>query len=304
MNHQQNISNAEINAAKNVWEVFCILKWKRNGGIRIDSNRRRSAKILISGLVLVGGLTCVGWYLQHREKTFVTAPPRQPMDSLTVSLHQESVMVLGGSMAHGWKDPNDDSYLRRAFQSLTNSTNTNYTYTDQTIIGGRAISVQQNNELPTWLSNDKPNIVVISWGLLDDSYDKTPIDQFSDAIHDEIAQSLSQNAVVLIVTPPVVQAAATNYHAQVEAYIDAEFNVAASFHNGNIYCFNLNDEMSKYMTAHGQTWQQYKGDVWHPNQAGHELAGNLLYNDLIQIFGTNPIQYETNIAPAHWTETK
>lgn len=275
--------------------MFYIRRQTHDRGGRIKSyRRRRTAKIFGTGLVLAAILTYVGLYLQHHQSSNVTVSPRQPMDSLTSSLNQETVMVIGGSMAHGWKDPHDDSYLKRAFQSLTNSTNTKYIYDDQSIIGGRAVGVQQKNELPTWLNKDKPNIVVISWGLLDDAYDKTPIDQFANAIHDEISQCLNRDDVVMIITPPVVQATATYYHSKVEAYIEAEFKEAASFQNGNVYCFNLNDEMSKYMAAHGQTYQLYKGDSWHPNQAGHELGGKLLFNDFVQTFGSKPIQYGKN----------
>jgi lysophospholipase L1-like esterase len=240
-------------------------------------------------------MTYIGWIFGHTHTSLgpVVLPPIKPSDTLTPSLNKEKVTILGGSMAYGWKDPNDNSYLRRAFQALTSTTNTQYTYIDHTLIGGRAVGIAQSKKLSTWLKEDRPNIVVISWGLLDDMYDKTPLDQFRTAIHDEINQSLQHQAVVMIVTPPVVEATATTTgHSQMENYVQAELAVAASFRNANIYTFDVNEEMTTYLQVHGQTWQPYFGDSWHPNQAGHELAGQLLFNDLIQTFGTTPIRYQ------------
>lgn len=115
---------------------------------------------------------------------------------------------------------------------------------------------------------------------------------FKQAVHSEISDALKAHAVVLIVSPPVVQALATYYHSEAETWIQAEFQVADSFHNRNVHNINLNAQMDSYLTAHGETYLAYRGDNWHPNEAGHLLAGQLLYNNVLVTFGMNPILYK------------
>ncbi|WP_237716366.1 SGNH/GDSL hydrolase family protein [Alicyclobacillus hesperidum] len=248
----------------------------------------RGAGLVLSGAMLMVGGWCIGT-LQNRSDNVLAATPTGQLSS---QLTTQKVMIIGGSMAHGWKDPNNDSYLKRAFAALSNSTDTQYTYDDRTVVGGSPVGLDKNGKYATWLAEDKPQIVVISWGLLNDVYDKTPMAAFSQAIHDEIQEALAANAVVIFVTSPVTKATATYNHAEVENYIAVEQQQASSFDNPNIYFIDLNHDMSVYMAAHGQTWQQYYGDSWHPNEAGHELAGELLFDDFIETFGTGPIEWQ------------
>ncbi|GMA56105.1 hypothetical protein GCM10025858_06080 [Alicyclobacillus sacchari] len=60
--------------------------------------------------------------------------------------------------------------------------------------------MDKSGKYATWLAEDKPQIVVISWGLLNDVYDKTPMASFNQAIHNEIQEALAANAVVIFVT--------------------------------------------------------------------------------------------------------
>ncbi|WP_206918518.1 SGNH/GDSL hydrolase family protein [Alicyclobacillus suci] len=265
---------------------------------KVQNKVQRYKKIrnTVTYVICAAALVLGGWALakvQSSNKALLeTTPPNSLQDKLTT----EKVMIIGGSMAHGWKDPNDNSYLKRAFASLSDSTNTNWVYDDRTTVGGSPVSLQKKATLQTWLDKDKPQVVVISWGLLNDVYDKTPMNKFNAAFKDEIKKSLAAHAVVLIVTSPVTKATALYDHDQVEQYIQNEVKDASAFHSKNIYFIDLNSTMSTYMKAHNQTWQMYYGDSWHPNQAGHELGGKLLYNELIQTFGTGPILYKRNTA--------
>ncbi|TDY47983.1 GDSL-like lipase/acylhydrolase family protein [Alicyclobacillus sacchari] len=254
--------------------------WRRIG---------RGAGLVMCGAMLMVGGWCMGT-LQSRSDNVMAATPAGQLSS---QLTTEKVMVVGGSMAHGWKDPNNDSYLRRAFQALSNSTDTQYEYDDRTVVGGSPVGLDKSGKYATWLAEDKPQIVVISWGLLNDVYDKTPMASFNQAIHNEIQEALAANAVVIFVTSPVTKATATYNHAEVENYIATEQAQASSFDNPNIYFIDLNHDMSVYMAAHGQTWQSYYGDSWHPNEAGHELAGELLFDDFIATFGTGSIEWQS-----------
>jgi hypothetical protein len=252
-----------------------------------------TALVCLSTLVV--GL--LGWDIgQAQAFQDQSAPSSIPAsNSLLSTMNTETVDVVGGSMAHGWKDPNDNSYIKRAFSQLTSSTNTTYKYVDRTTVGGTASWLQQSKPgtFEKWMKADKPQIVVISWGLMNDVSKHTKEKSFKQAIHQEIAQALQAHAVVLMVSPPVVQASATYDKFPVNQLIAAEFEVAASFHSKNVYTFNLNQQMTNYLAAHNQTYKMYKGDSWHPNQAGHELAGQLLYNDMMQTLGQAPIIWKT-----------
>jgi hypothetical protein len=235
-----------------------------------------------------------GWLVGEFQNRSDYVYADTPTSTLTDQLTTEKVMVVGGSMAHGWKDPNNDGYIKRAFQALNNATNTNYVYDDRTQPG--ASPTWAEGKFQSWLDSDHPQIVVISWGLLNDVYAKTPMDEFSQAIQDEIQESLAANAVVVFVTSPVTKATATYNHGPVERYIHTEEAIADSFHSPNVYFIDLNQDMTTYLKAHGQTWQNYYGDSWHPDSAGHELAGELLFDDWIQTFGTGPVTWQSTNA--------
>ncbi len=249
-----------------------------------------------------------GWkfrdYTMHRSNRHVTqsqyavqhsSPVKQTEIKLNTTLSTETVDVFGGSMAHGWLDPHSDSYVKRAFSARSMSTDTNYKYVDHTIVGETPVRMQESGKFQLWLKKDRPQIVVLAWGLLNSiaSKHKTTVTQFGDAIRDEIADALKAHAVVLIVTPPVVQASATVEHAKQEVFIRKLFSVADSFNNRNVVILDVYHQMEVYIQAHHQTYRMYYGNIWHPNQAGHELAGTLLENDLVLKFGLGAIQFHS-----------
>lgn len=265
--------------------------------LQTNRPRRQRSKRLwktFTYLACAAALVLGGWALGKIKTSGDAGLTATPTNSLQGQINTEKVMIIGGSMAHGWKDPNDNSYLKRAFTSLTNSTDTKWVYDDRTKVGGSPVSLGKTGDVQTWLNKDKPQVVVISWGLLNDVYDKTPVKSFNAAIKQEIQESLAAHAAVLIVTSPVTKATATYDHDQIETYIQNEVADARTFNSQNIHFIDLNSAMTTYMKAHNQTWQMYYGDSWHPNQAGHELGGELLYNLLIQTFGTGPILYKTD----------
>jgi acyl-CoA thioesterase-1 len=134
------------------------------------------------------------------------------------------------------------------------------------------------------LKTNKPNMVVISFGMLNDSYKKTPITQIKKSVYKEIAMSLNHCASVVIVTPASTYASYTYNKTQVWQYIDAELAVAKSFHNPNIHIIDLLTQEDNYIASHGGNIKAYEADSWHPNAAGHALAGNLLAQDMENMF--------------------
>ncbi len=212
-------------------------------------------------------------------------------------LTKETVDVIGGSMAHGWLDPHDNSYLQRAFTARTQSTNTTYHYVSHTVAGQTPylLDTKNKSQYLSWLKKDHPQVVVLSFGVENSmsSRHKTTLDQFKKSFHDLIAEALKEHAVVLIVTPPVTQELIVNDRLKTDQWFNQMFQVANAFNSSNLYIEDLYHQMTLYMAAHGKTYKDYYGNSWHPNQAGHALAGSLLANGLVKTFGFGPILFKS-----------
>lgn len=252
--------------------------------------RRRGGNWLKTGFAL---LVAWGWMLGQPMGVVVqaaassgaagSASASQPPTAPTAAgpANGVTVMVVGGSVAHGWKDPNDDSYLKRAIASYAAATGVNYVYDDKTIIGNTAASMAKNfpGRYRGWILQDHPQVVVISWGLADDLYDKTALTAFDAALANEINVAITNGAVVLVVTPPVTEDLVHSVR-RVRVMVANELDVVRTTNSPNVYGINLFSQMFDYIPAHGQKYTDYYGDSWHPNAAGHALGGQILYQDL------------------------
>ncbi len=263
-------------------------------GKRPHSNNRRKrrrqsrqgvgALILIVVVLIFGALAVRG-----RFNASHTTPTSNP--GVTAQRPVLRVLFIGGSIALGEKDPTNDGYLQRAFQALSKTTDANYQYVDKAIYGANStqLATLYKGDMSTWLATIKPNIVVISWGLLNDALPNTPMPQFNKYLQREINESLSANAKVFIVTPPVTLATYTKFPKQEQAYTTDEMNLVKQDHQPGVYAFNVFDQMKNYLVQHHQTIAPYVADPNHPNRAGHILAGKLLYEDIFRQFGKKPI---------------
>jgi acyl-CoA thioesterase I len=227
-------------------------------------------------VVLLGGST----WIHHTDKQ-IPAPEAK-------TIH---VMIVGGSIAKGEHAPNDYGYLQRTFHSLTVQTGTHYAYTNKSIVGANStqLATMYKGSYQSWLSQVKPQIVVLSWGLLNDALPKTPMPTFRHYLKQEINDALQRHAVVMVVTPPVTEATYTKFPTQEQRYATSEIQLVNKLHNPNVYAFNLFDQMKRYLEAHNQTIVHYTADPNHPNAAGHSLAARLLYQDIERRFGNRPI---------------
>lgn len=220
--------------------------------------------------------------IQYNEKT--TNP-------MTVT-----VDAIGGSMAFGWKDPHNNSYLQRAFIIRSRHTHVHYKYINHGIPGFTAKWLNQKypGQYKAWLTNDQPQVVVLSWGLENDmsSLHRDSLQTFAREMKQEISIALEHHAVVLIVTPPVTKLLATKDRYKVLRYINREFEVGHSFHNTNVVTINLYKQFKGYMNLHHQTCMSYYGNAWHPNQKGHKLAGKILASALEKKFGKGTIDFK------------
>ncbi|MBX5436507.1 MAG: SGNH/GDSL hydrolase family protein [Alicyclobacillaceae bacterium] len=226
-----------------------------------------------------------GWLYGHSR------PPAQPSTAwIHASVHTlpaTRVLVVGGSVARGWGDQTGPGYIVRAFAALPGQHP--YVITNAAIPGTGPEQVQA--QFRQELDKVRPNVVVLSWGTLNDVYRRTPLNVFERAIEQEIAESLRHRAVVLVITPPVTQATYTRYSASEPQYVARELAAAAEFHNPNVYVFDVFDDMEQYLAAHHQDYARYAADGWHPNAAGHILAARLLAAGMEDVFAGGVIRY-------------
>lgn len=277
-----------------------------SGGISIEfavehALRRGRYSLILGGLALVGVVATAG----VRPAVYGRPSPKDPGAPTTSrfasrhSLQRSAqnaqkpitVMTVGGSVAHGWVDTKQGGgYLVRAFRSLSASTDVKYHIVDRTVIGSNAVQIA--TQYPAWLKTVRPQVVVISWGGLNDAWPRTPFSRYEAEVNREIHLALAVKASVLVVTPPVTRASYTKYRVAEPLYLDREMNVALSFHNPNVHVFDVFDQMKTYLKVHHQTYVPYMADGWHPNSRGHILAGRILYHDMRTTFGRSPIRLE------------
>lgn len=241
-------------------------------------------------LLPILALTMTGWAMGANAHRIAHSPAFVPLHK-----RSERFMTIGGSVAHGWAAKDNVGYLQRAFQTLSTHTDTLYQYYDRTIVGadGTQLATLYKGDYTKWLDNVKPQIVIISWGLLNDAFTKVTQTHFRFYLNHEIQLALSRHAVVFVVTPPVTKATYTEFKVQQPEYVHTESELVYHLHNPNVRLFNVFRQMEAYLTAHHQTYVPYMGNGWHPNTAGHILAGDLLYQDIIQTYGEHPIHFIT-----------
>jgi acyl-CoA thioesterase I len=202
----------------------------------------------------------------------------------------ERVMVIGSSIAKGWNDPSGGGFLPRAFASFSEGKSTRYEV-DMRAVAGETVT-KVGPSYVKWLKTDRPQIVALAWGALDDLHNKTPIKIFKEQIAWEIREALAAHAVVFVITPPITPASFTQYKTEEPRLVNEEIAAAKSIHSPNVYVFDVFNEMISYLKEHGESYIPYMNDGWHPNTAGHKLAGELLYQDLNRTFGNRDVVYK------------
>lgn len=187
------------------------------------------------------------------------------------------VMAVGGSTALGWGDLTGKGFLARAFTRLSALEHGKYVFVNKSVEGYGP--VQYSSLYDKELATVNPNMVVMSYGILDDLVDKTPVKEFGNQIHTQIQQAMDAHDAVVVVTPTISKLSYVSGSAE-QPYIDEEIQVADSFHSPNVYTIDLFDEMKLYLTQHQISYQSLIADGWHLNSKGHALAGQLLAQDL------------------------
>ena len=260
------------------------------GGIDVELTvenalRRNYYPLILGGLALVGVIAASSVPLAIGG----SLTPQVPDAAATVrSAKPITVMTVGGSVAYGWSDTKQGGgYLKRAFRSLSAHTNTPYHFVNHAVVGANALQIA--TQYPAWLKSVQPQVVVISWGGLNDAWPRTPFSRYEAEINREIHLALASQAAVFVVTPPVTRASYTQYRIAESLYLDREMSVANHFQNSNVHVFDVYDQMKAYLKEHHQTYVPYMANGWHPNSRGHILAGHILYHDMRAAFGLTPI---------------
>lgn len=223
--------------------------------------------------------------------------PSSPHAALAVHGRVETVDVFGGSMTYGWVDPTHDSFVQRAIATLAASTGVQYHYHNYAIPGFTAQHYEQKfpGRFERTIKNDHAQVVILAWGLENDMNNRHTHDTtqaFSTALHQEITQTLANHALAVVVTPPVTKQLVTVDRLRVYQYIGAEHQVVNTFHSPDVVWVNLYKQMQQFLSAHHQSYKLYEGNAWHPNRAGHILAGHILAQDLTHHFGRRPMEWQ------------
>jgi acyl-CoA thioesterase-1 len=245
---------------------------KRTRGIR--------SWVAVSGLAVVCAAALAAGVLARTDAASA-AEPKLP--------NGIRVMTLGSSVAEGWDDKIGGGYLKRTIVHMAKVTGYPYVLVNRAFAGNTSVQVMP--QYVRWLRQVKPQIVIVSWGGLDDAHAKTPIPAFRHAVYEQIEMALHDHAVVWVVTPPVTRASYTEYKVQEPLYLDNEMAVAQGMKSPNVYVFDVFDQMKAYLVAHHQTYVPYMADGWHPNSAGDALAAKLLIADETKVFGLRKITF-------------
>lgn len=194
------------------------------------------------------------------------------------------VLVIGGSMAYGYRDPHNHSYIQRAFERLADAQHAELVYVNHAKPGGTSVALaRRGRTFEQWLKSAEPDTVVISWGLENDCKKHTNLQAFERTVQREIQAALDSRASVVVISPPVTEANATYFFADTNRYLAAEQKLVSTYKGQPVYFCDVLNQMRSNLAERGKTVQPYEGDGWHPNTAGHILAGKLLYADLKNI---------------------
>lgn len=143
------------------------------------------------------------------------------------------ILAVGGSVAKGWNAMNNDGYLSIALADLSTQLNRKVKFWNDSI--GGYTPLKFNPLFAKLLKAHHPNIVIISWGMLDEK----------DAKREE-------------------------------QYAKCEITAARTVTSAHVHVFDLLNNMKRWLKSHHLSVNAYASNAWHPNTAGHALAGQLL----------------------------
>ncbi|MDA8200313.1 MAG: SGNH/GDSL hydrolase family protein [Thermaerobacter sp.] len=205
------------------------------------------------------------------------------------------VLVVGGSAAAGWRDGTGPGYVARGLIRYARRAGLTLRIANQAIPGARVVNRLTQRDLAAWIRRPTPHrLVVLAWGILNDLRHHTPAPAMARALHRQIETALAAHAVVLVVTPAVTRASFEEDRLAEPAAVRQELAVAQSFHSSRpsrpsrpsyVYEVNVFGAMKQYLAVHHVAYHRLMAGRWHPNTAGHRLAGRLLAQALVTLWG-------------------
>lgn len=215
-------------------------------------------------------------YTSERALAVPVPSPNSPQQNMAAGHIPTRVLVIGGSITHGWFDsPRDRGFVRLAFGELTPPSFAIY---NKAVPGAGVLTVQRS--YPQWVREIQPQVVVIAWGTLNDIHHKLPMGTFRSQIRDEIQTALEAGANVIIVTPPVSRVSYRSYRVAEPRYLANEINIAKTYPRDRVEVINVFQEMKGYLKYHNIDINQVSTDGWHPNALGHQIAAQILLHGL------------------------
>ena len=205
------------------------------------------------------------------------------------------VLVVGGSAAAGWRDATGPGYIARGLMRYAQRAGLTLRIANHAIPGARVVNRLTQRDLAGWIRRPAPHrLVVLAWGLLNDLRHHTPAPAMARALHRQIATALAAHAVVLVVTPAVTRASFEEDRRAEPTAVRQELAVAKRFHpavaslsspSSSVYEVNVFAAMKQYLAVHHVAYHRLMAGRWHPNTAGHRLAGRLLTQALVKLWG-------------------
>jgi acyl-CoA thioesterase-1 len=233
--------------------------------------------------------------------TFIDAPlfdhPSKIVDVVTsneINYHPQTstILIIGSSVAAGWGDNHQGGYLIRALTQYATKFHQSYHILNWSIPG--LTTKELAPHFKAMLQKSHPDIVILSWGGLDDAAAGTTASHFLTRVKLEVNQALQAKAYVLIITPPVTQATYKNsFKGLPRRYFQAQMHAFSTPDTMNVSAIDLFSQMLSYINKHHISESTLAADGWHPNSKGHALAGNLLFTDLSQLFHHGPIKFHS-----------
>jgi acyl-CoA thioesterase I len=220
--------------------------------------------------------------LTAKEAAVQSQHPPLVQHHVVASAHAspQRVVLIGGSVALGWDDKVGGGYLIRGWKQYAAEKKVAVTVVNASIEGDGPDKFA--SKLATTLSQAHAQILVISWGMLDSISAKTPLSVFQSAVATEIQAARAAGMDVIVVTPPPTIASYTSCLTSEPQYIAAEVAAARQYPSADVQVLDLFQTMKTYLATHHETIQSQSADGWHPNTAGHALAGQLLSQALLQ----------------------
>ncbi|MCL6442862.1 MAG: SGNH/GDSL hydrolase family protein [Alicyclobacillus sp.] len=207
----------------------------------------------------------------------------EPPTSAAVALekrHELKIVAFGGSSAQGYDDPKLYGYLPRALDQVSSALHISIQFINKAKSGETAPMAMPTYD-PT-LHQLKPDVVILSWGILNEVSKKTPESMWQQVIRKEVSLALKEGADVWVVTPPATPATYVGHDVEPEQqFAQLEASAALSVNSNRVHVFDLMDDMKAYFASHHLSYKPYESNNWHMNHAGHVLAGHILGNDIL-----------------------